>query len=318
MRATGGARAPPSLLWSFMKKQIEVRPLARGEESLWVSLGVAEPERESRRSQLAVYLNQNPSLPAENYLLACGEGRVLGKLSGILESAGYVAMKMVLAQDADEREVSAALFNHVRQFGSVQALSWADRPDDRKWREILGRNGFSNLQDKAYFRRKISGCVAPADELLRYKSMAEVGREMMLNIHSLTYVENPNRNFSSPEVDFKSHEESAGQLFDSQGWFVAFRNDQPVGVLLPQRFPDRPQEGTLMSFGVTRAYRGQGFGRLLHAKGLEILSHQGVTDYIGSTDIQNFPMIRIFERNGCEKIGVRTTHVDLKPNTEIA
>lgn len=292
-----------------MKKEIEIRPLARGEESLWVSLGVNEAEKEARKTKLAEYLNRNPNLPAENYLLAYWRGRVVGKLSGILESTGYIATKMVLAPGADEKGVSAALLNYVRQFGSVQALSWADRVDDRVWREILEWNGFSVLQDKAYFRRKIADYIAPPGEVLAYKAMAEVGREMMLKVYGLTYAENPNRNFSSPEIDFRSHEESAGQLFDPQGWLVAFLGKQPIGIVLPQRFSDSPEEGTLMSVGIVNEYRGRGFGRVLHAKGLEVLRHQGATDYIGSTDVQNLPMIRIFGLNGCEKIGTRTTHL---------
>lgn len=310
IKATNGALAPLGVLWSIMKKQIEVRPLTRGEESIWVSLGVAEAEKETQRVKLVEYLDQNLSLPEKNFLLAYWQGRVVGKLSGILSSTGYVAKKMILDQEADKREVSASLFNYVRQFGPVQALSWADQTDDREWRETLERNGFFILVDKAYFKRNISDYVMPPGEILRYKSMKEVGREMMLNVHSLTYAENPNRNFSSPEKDFKSHEESAGPLFDQQGWFVAFLNDQPIGVLLPQRFPDSPREGTLMSIGVTREYRGRKFGRMLHAKGLEILSRQGATTYIGSTDMRNLPMIRIFEINGCEKFGIRSTHLD--------
>ncbi len=63
-----------------------------------------------------------------------------------------------------------------------------------------------------------------------------------------------------------------------------------------------------MSIGIVPGYRQRGLGKVLHAKGLEILSKQGATEYVGSTDLENPAMIRIFESNGCENIGTRTTH----------
>jgi ribosomal protein S18 acetylase RimI-like enzyme len=292
-----------------MQNQIKVRPLKRGEENLWVLLGIEDSEKESRTSSLARYLAENPNLACENYLLAYDQDRVVGKMSGVLEATGYMATKMVVALGIDEMKVSNALFQYVQTFGHLQALSWVDRTGDYSWREILTRNRFSVFQDKHYYRKEIASYLAPYDSGLTYKSMKEVGEAEMLRVLKLTYVDNPNRNFTTPEQDFRSHQESAGKLFDPQSWFIAYLNTKPVGVLLPQRFEDIPEEGTLMGLGVVREHRGRGFGRILHAKGLEILSQQGAIDYIGSTDIENQSMICIFVANGCREIGIRTTHV---------
>lgn len=64
-----------------------------------------------------------------------------------------------------------------------------------------------------------------------------------------------------------------------------------------------------MSIGVFPDHRSRGLGKILHARGLEILRAQGALDYIGSTDVLNASMLRVFETNGCSKIGIRTTHV---------
>jgi hypothetical protein len=63
-----------------------------------------------------------------------------------------------------------------------------------------------------------------------------------------------------------------------------------------------------MSIGIVPGYRHKGLGKILHAKGLEILSRQVAIEYIGSTELENAAMIRIFEIIGFENIGTRTTH----------
>lgn len=294
-----------------MKNCIEVRPLCRGQESLWVSLGVEESRRETQRVALAKSMAENAFLAPENRLVAIASGRLLGKLSGIRESGGYIATKMILVECPERDAVAAALFGFVRPFGGLQALSWADREDDREWRQLLSQHGFTVRQDKSYFRRKIEGYASPYFSSLTYKSMSELGTGKMLELFGQIYEGSSSRDFSNPCEDFESHRESAGHLFDPASWLVAHAGLEPVGVLLPQRFPDSPKEGTMMSIGVFPMHRKRGFAKILHAKGLEILREQGASDYIGSTDVQNLAMLRVFESNGCRKIGTRTTHASV-------
>jgi ribosomal protein S18 acetylase RimI-like enzyme len=78
-----------------------------------------------------------------------------------------------------------------------------------------------------------------------------------------------------------------------------------MGILIPKIFDDIPEEGTIHTFGLFPEFRGQGLGKILHAKGLEVLSELGATRYVGSTDRQNEPMIATFQANGCQKMGLR-------------
>ena len=234
-------------------------------------------------------------------------------MSGILESSGYVATKMHIDSKELKKEIASALFSHVKAFGNTQALSWASREDDLEWRELLCLCGFSIFQDKAYFKKKIDGYRSPNIDRLRYRSISEIGESRMLDIHRKIYEANLNRNFNSedPDADYRSHVESAGSFFNPDDWYAVFDGDAPAGVLFPQRFSDAPDEGTLMSMGLLPHFRRQGLGKVLHATGLEILSKQGATQYIGSTDLENAAMIRVFEINGCESIGIRTTHTTI-------
>jgi ribosomal protein S18 acetylase RimI-like enzyme len=292
-----------------MNLQITVRPLKRGEEMQWASIGIPQNEMALRCQKLTDYLASNPTLPPEHYLLAYTGEKLVGKMSGILESTGYVATNVHVIEGIPRNAIAEALFAHVVPFGNLQALSWA-REDNADWRKLLKESRFAEKDDRAYYRRKLSGFTSPLENRFLYKSLREIGETEFLAVYGGTYFGNLNRNFNntSPELDFRSHIESAGNLFDPNHWYVVFEANLAIGVLLPQRFPDTPHDGTLMSVGLLPEARNKGFGRILHAMGMEILAGQGATDYIGSTDIQNVPMRKIFEWNGCEIIGIRTTH----------
>jgi ribosomal protein S18 acetylase RimI-like enzyme len=292
-----------------MNKQLTVRPLKRGEEILWTSIGVPQGEVESRCQKLINYLARNPSLPPENYLLAFSGETLVGKMSGIVESTGYIATNIYVIEIAGSKAITEALLAYVKRFGRLQALSWA-RDDNRSWRNLLKESGFVEKEDKSYYRRKIAHFVSPFENRFQLVSLQEIGESSFLEIYNETYSGNLNRNFNNdfPESDFRSNIESAGNLFDPCSWYVVLEKSSPVGILLPQRFPDSTHDGTLMCVGLLPFARGRGYGKILHAKGMEILASQGATDYIGSTDVQNLPMKKVFEKNGCELIGIRTTH----------
>ncbi|MCL0098234.1 hypothetical protein M1O19_07005, partial [Dehalococcoidia bacterium] len=55
----------------------------------------------------------------------------------------------------------------------------------------------------------------------------------------------------------------------------------------------------------------RGFGDLLFVDGLNMLRALGALKYLDSTNILNYPMIKVFERNGCKKIMARMEFVYL-------
>ena len=80
------------------------------------------------------------------------------------------------------------------------------------------------------------------------------------------------------------------------------------GVLLPQIYPDIQTEGTLYYIGVAPERRGEGWGKRLHAHGLALLASRGATRYVGSTDLRNEPMVRVFRHNRCNDRGVQVMY----------
>ncbi|QHS23724.1 GNAT family N-acetyltransferase [Virgibacillus sp. MSP4-1] len=78
-----------------------------------------------------------------------------------------------------------------------------------------------------------------------------------------------------------------------------FTKDQDyLGMAIPHIEMGTKDEGRLFYFGVVPDKRSQGVGKELHKGALEILRTFGAAKYVGSTDIHNEAMIRIFQKNG--------------------
>ena len=98
----------------------------------------------------------------------------------------------------------------------------------------------------------------------------------------------------------------AGDAFDPARWLLVSDAAGPVGVVLPQPYPDEPGTGSLFYIGVMPDRRGAGHGARLHLLGLHELAARGCTRYVGSTDERNPAMVRIFERNGARATGTQS------------
>lgn len=73
-----------------------------------------------------------------------------------------------------------------------------------------------------------------------------------------------------------------------------FDGEQPVAAGVVSY--GEPADMTLI--GVSPEYRNKGWGRRLH-RHLMWLAKNRTRVYVGSTDVRNRPMLRLFERNGC-------------------
>lgn len=101
----------------------------------------------------------------------------------------------------------------------------------------------------------------------------------------------------------------AGAAYDPSSWYAVTDSLGDLGVVLPQVFADRPEEGTLFYIGIHPERRGQGFGRQLHRWGLAELVARGATRYVGSTDLRNAPMLAVFASNGVKRTRTQAHYV---------
>ncbi|MCL0079106.1 GNAT family N-acetyltransferase, partial [Dehalococcoidia bacterium] len=178
--------------------------------------------------------------------------------------------------------------------------------------EALVQAGFRVSKHKALYERSLEKpLLHKADKSLTYASVTKLGVETVkeLFLRSLSgSLDNVDALFTqTPDEEFKA---ICGPIQQRQKlWRVAFYKHEPVGLV----FPDIVQEktGTFVYLSVLPEFRGRGFGDLLFVDGLNMLRALGALKYLDSTNILNYPMIKVFERNGCKKIMARMEFVYL-------
>ncbi|AYC28538.1 GNAT family N-acetyltransferase [Paenisporosarcina cavernae] len=83
--------------------------------------------------------------------------------------------------------------------------------------------------------------------------------------------------------------------------FIFTENETPLGIGIPHIEQGKTEEGRMFYFGVLPDFRQQSYGAKLHLLTLHEMKKLGATTYVGSTDENNYGMIRIFEKNGASK-----------------
>lgn len=164
---------------------------------------------------------------------------------------------------------------------------------------------------KQYARRTIDGYVSPYPDRFRYLSISELDIDEVLRLFSNALLGTMGRdlNPAEPAEELKFIIEFAGDAYHPETWVVAYDSEMPIGMIFAQRYADKPLEGSLFFIGVLPEHRGKGFGGILHAKGLEMLAAIGVKEYVGSTDVNNEPMLQVFKANDCRLYAIRDVKV---------
>ena len=95
--------------------------------------------------------------------------------------------------------------------------------------------------------------------------------------------------------------EYGGKEYADKNWKLAYSGDEIVGIVMPQIEPQDSSKGGVLYMSVLEKFHGKGYGKILHAKGLQDLAQMGVKNYEGSTDSINIPMLKIFKKNDCQR-----------------
>jgi len=290
---------------------IEVRPLRRGEEPVWLGLDLSAREVAASLPDLEERLGRRPD--ERSFLLAFRGDRCVGRLEGAFVTPTVYVLREVFAADVVRaNEIERALCEHLRpSFAGerVTVLTW-DAKESAALNAALARAGFRVAKRKVFVERSVAGYRSPYVDPFMYRSLEAVGRDAFVRILAEAaegdpFEEGPDRD---PEREFRELVDYAGSRFDPAAWMVASLAGETAGVVLPQVFEGRDDEGTLFYVGVLPAFRRRGYGRVLHSAGLESLARRGVTKYVGSTDERNAPMLAVFAANGCARTGVQLFH----------
>ncbi len=292
----------------------ESRPLKRGEELLWMSLKASVASGRLDSDDVGVAIGREDP---RSFLIALDGARCAGRLRGkFLNPRLYFVRELLASDDAEFDDVASSLCTVLSDSfaeDGTEILAW-DRAADHATNRALEAAGFVVGRRKVFVERGLSGYESPHEDVLEYRTLAELGEERFLEIMTEAARGDPFEDVTErdPRGDFRELVDYAGDRFDPTWWRAAFQDGKPVGVVLPQAFADREAEGSLFYVGVFPDRRGRGFGKMLHAAGLEFLARNGIERYVGSTDSRNTPMIAVFTANGCSRTGTQLFYKALR------
>ena len=170
--------------------------------------------------------------------------------------------------------------------------------------QFLEDSGFIIKKQKHFYEKYLAEHVFDYEDIFVYKSIQEIGEPNFLEVFDQVTKDDAERSVAV-ELYYQSMKEDAGEKFDQKAWQIVILDNKNIGMIMPQVFYDKPEEGSVFHFGLLPEYRKKQYGRLLHSNCLDFLKKQGVTRYIGSTLIENYAMNKLFEINGCKKTMTR-------------
>ncbi|MFA7332140.1 MAG: GNAT family N-acetyltransferase [Candidatus Delongbacteria bacterium] len=299
-------------------QELVIRPLQIGEEPHWLSCAPPPKDLDAERSALRASLAAATEDPACR-LLAWEEGRCVGRLRLQLPHSGLCLLLGLAVPQASQRErVGRALIRYTcdqHAAHEVQGLCW-ERPEEQDLLDLLLAEGFQVHERKLYVERDLVGFQPAEPDPFDYLTLRDAGEPAFVEVLAGLEPGSPSPDgLAQARSGFQELLELAGSALDRDAWHVVRHRGDVVGLVLPQLFPDSPHEGTLYWIGLLPNWRGRGWGRILHARGLRHLSERGARRYIGSTPVENLPMRRVFAANGCTELGVRVLLRNRPPET---
>ncbi len=211
---------------------------------------------------------------------------------------------------AIEDQLVQNCLHRLRQGGTklVQAILG---PTDLLLAESLERNGIQQITQVAYLRHPLGQQPQLRSQpRLRFQNHPENNWPLLAQILEKTY----QGTLDCPELNgVRAMEEvlagHRGQgVYRPDWWWLAFLDDQPVGVLFLTESPN--QEGVDLSYiGVVPQARRQGIGRQLVQLALQTAQEAGAWQLTLALDVRNHPARNLYEELGFEQIGLREVYL---------
>jgi RimJ/RimL family protein N-acetyltransferase len=175
---------------------------------------------------------------------------------------------------------------------------------DRNQNKFMKECGLKIKYSKKLFTRSLRNFKSSSRDNLEYRSVPEIGLQQFFVLFKAC-VEDHIKKFDQFKKYFNKVKKLIHNTYDIENWKAVSLNNVNIGIVMPHIFPEDTKLGTLLEIGLKASYRGKGYGRIIHARGLGLLKEMGAKRYLGSTEITNYAMLRVFELNGCRKLFIR-------------
>ncbi|MBU1626302.1 GNAT family N-acetyltransferase [bacterium] len=251
------------------------------------------------------WFSQN-KIPIKNLFIYEEDGKFPGKLCFCLssEEKSYIVFPApAIKAGSDIKTIAINLFNFAIEEGKKRGTKnlFAFLDDHNNHIDILKEAyieaGFCDNEHKFLFSRELDSDLIPfKDEKLEFVTGKFFKEDYIKELFkrslpgSLDHAGCP----FLPDLD-EDFQTIKGATNDD--FLIAFLDKEPVGfssLCLISK-----DKGTLGYICVLPESRGRGYGDIIFAESLNRFRQKGVKEYLGSTNVKNYPMIEIFKRNGC-------------------
>jgi RimJ/RimL family protein N-acetyltransferase len=282
-----------------------IRPFASGDESLWNESDLPSDTRSVPNSVAWKSFIEAEEADARHRLIVLEQDRCIGWLHVSPIADGLITIRRVRSDgDRDAHAVGTALFSFLASSfdrGSFQVLT-SDKDVAEPFNAMLRSAGYFVDERRVFMERYLEGFEVTIADRLSFRSLADVGEEFFAIVLAAATTGDPSEDATQHMVEgYQEFIRRAGGGFDPRYWMIAYKEDETIGVILPQVYHDDNTMGSLFYIGVLPEHRRKGYGTLLHAAGLEMLKERGVRRYVGSTHPDNAAMLQVFRRNGCHQ-----------------
>ncbi len=223
---------------------LSILPLERGRETLWLGVAPSDGDPAKRLNELTETLAREGDRDPRSRLIAFEGEAAAGRLDGVFLNPTLYFIRQILATDgaATERiaDAFASFLSAEFRRDGIAVLAW-DKPEAALINRCLGRSGFVVDKEKAFVEKDVSGYRSPHEDPFAYRALSELGEDRFIELLTEAAAGDPFEDVSEqdPRDEFRELVEYAGSAFDATWWRVAFTEESPVGVVLPQEFADR-------------------------------------------------------------------------------
>ncbi|ART75010.1 hypothetical protein B4U37_02650 [Sutcliffiella horikoshii] len=172
---------------------------------------------------------------------------------------------------------------------------------DEQFESWLLEKKFHKISSIVEYTRKLNDLPLTNDQIVCY-SLAEglMDDQKYAELYELCRSGSANKNTKQPIAQVMSSlENELGPEWRKHCYYF-LKDGAFAGISIPHIEMGTEDEGRLFYFGVVPELRGQGIGAQIHRVSMELLKIFHATYYVGSTDVNNANMIKIFEKNGCQ------------------
>ncbi|MCA1020756.1 GNAT family N-acetyltransferase [Halobacillus litoralis] len=179
--------------------------------------------------------------------------------------------------------------------GQLVTLMVGNHPAAEKY---LLNTGFSKHNRTVFYRNPLKSLSSPAASFT-WKKVSDIGEPLFKEIWERSMEGSPNgESNQTMDEHMASVKQELGKGYE-HSCLAIYEKEGPVGVAMPHIEPGTEDEGRVFYFGLIPEERGKGKGTPVFIETLRRLKYDfRAACHVGSTSIQNKPMLRLFEKTG--------------------